>query len=118
MLLGEGFMVEIKYLEDQKEPIDIVPLLAELNLPTRFIHILKRQTFYSKETFYQKVESLEQEYMSYYLFPNQYVAFYPQIKERCAQTNLVCHLSGGVIKKGSFYCSYSPFVESLKTGHF
>ncbi len=54
--------------------------------------------------------------MSSYLFPNQYVSFYPQIKERCASTDLTCCLSGSVIKKGSCYCSYSPFIEHLKTG--
>ena len=52
--------------------------------------------------------------MSSYLFPNEYVFFYPQIRERHAMTDLTCCLSGSRIRKGSLYCSYSPFVENLE----
>lgn len=100
------------------EPIDITPLLKEIDLPVRLVNILKKETFYSVESFYKTVEDLRLKYMSSYLFPNSYVSFYPQVKERHATTNLTCCLSGSIIRKGSLYCSYSPFIENLKGGGY
>ena len=100
------------------EPIDITPLLHELDLPIRLVNILKTEIFYSMESFYKTVEDLKLKYMSSYLFPNSYVSFYPQVRERHAMTDLTCCLSGSIIKKGSLYCSYSPFIENLKTGGY
>ena len=101
---------------DNLEPIDITPLLMDIDLPVRLVNILKKETFYSVESFYKAVEDLRLKYMSSYLFPNSYVSFYPQVKERHATTNLTCCLSGSIIQKGSLYYRYSPFIENLKTG--
>ncbi len=98
------------------EPIDITSLLEEIDLPIRLVNRLKIETFYSVESFYKTVENLKLKYISSYLFPNTYVSFYPQVRERHAMTDLTCCLSGGIIKKGSLYCSYSPFIENLERG--
>ena len=102
-------------LLDDKEPIDITPLLDN-SLPVRMINLLKNEKFYSIESFYKSVENLKLQHLSSYLFPNYYISFYPQVKERYASTDLTCCLSGAMIKKGSLYCNYSPFIENLKTG--
>lgn len=98
------------------EPIDITSLLKEIDLPIRLVNLLKTETFYSIESFYKAVENLKLKYMSSYLFPNSYVSFYPQVRERHAMTDLTCCLSGGIIRKGSLYYSYSPFIENLNRG--
>lgn len=110
------YMVELENYFDNLVPIKIDSLLKEINLPVRLQNILKINKFYSEESFYQKVEQLTLQHTSQYLFPNQLLSFYPQVKERCATTNLTCNLSGAVIKKGSFYYTYHPFIENLKTG--
>lgn len=112
---GGGFMFDID-LFSNLEPIDITPLLIETDLPIRLVNLLKKEKFYNMESFYKAVENLKLKYMSSYFFPNEYVFFYPQIRERHAITDLTCCLSGSRIQKGSLYCSYSPFIENLERG--
>ena len=96
--------------------VDISDLLQEVDLPIRLLNILKSSHFNSVESFYQAVEWLTMQYTSRYLFPNQLVYFYPQVQQKMARRDLVCHLSGASIKKGSFYYAYHPFIENLETG--
>lgn len=110
------YMSELEDFILDRSYINITPLLQEIDLPVRLLNILKVRRFHSEELFYQNVEQLILQYISRYLFPNQLVSFYPQVKEKIASRNLVCHLSGASIKKGSFYYTYHPFIENLETG--
>lgn len=109
-------MFEFDDFSETREPIDISNLLMEVELPTRLINILKVGTYYSEKAFFEKVNQLLLEHTSHYLFPNRLIAFYPQVVERCANSDLICHLSGVRIKKGSFYYTYHPFMEDLESG--
>lgn len=100
----------------EKEPISIKYLLKEVNLPVRLMNILVQKDFYSEEDFYKEVDKLTLEHTSYYLFPNRLISFYPQVIERCAKREITCNLSGARIKEGSFYYTYHPFMEDLKSG--
>ena len=98
------------------EPINIDELLNEAQLPIRFVNILRNETFYSIDSYYKRVQELYNEYSSNFLFPNKLLAFYPQVRQRVASTNLTCNLSGARIKKGSVYYTYHPFIEDIKNG--
>lgn len=98
------------------EPINISSLLKEFDLLIRITNYLKKQNFYSEKSFYDTVSKLVLEHTSNYLLPNHIVAFYPQILERKANSDLTCNLSGSKIKKNSNYYVYYPFIESLNNG--
>lgn len=116
VLCGGDYMVELADSFQNSKLIDINSLLETVDLPVRLLNILKSDDFYSEEAFYKMVEQLTLQYTSQYLLPNQLVSFYPQVKERRASTNLICNLSGSIIRKGSFYYTYHPFLENLNTG--
>lgn len=97
-------------------PIDINKLLEEMDLPIRIVNTIKEEKFYSEESFYKYVDKLLLGYTSNYLFPNKLVSFYPQVRERKASKELKCNLSGAIIKKGSLYYTYHPFIEVLESG--
>ncbi len=99
-----------------EKSIDISDLLAEIEIPTRLINILKGMTFYSQDAFFQIADTLALEHTSHYLFPNRFISFYPQVVERHATHSLTCNLSGAKIKKGSLYYTYHPFMEDLQSG--
>lgn len=109
-------MVEFDDGFEIRKPIDIKNLLKEVQLPIRLINILKVDTFYSEDAFFQAVDKLVLEHTSHYLFPNRLISFYPQVIERHATKDLICNLSGAKINKGSFYYTYHPFMEDLKSG--
>lgn len=109
-------MIELDDFILDNSYINIAPLLSEMDLPIRLLNILRKRHFHSEESFYNNVEQLILQYTSRYLFPNQLVSFYPQVKEKKANRNLECHLSGASIKRGSFYYTYHPFIENLETG--
>lgn len=116
VLFGGVYMDELENLIFDNNFIDISYLLQELDLPVRLLNILKSKHFYSVDSFYQAVEELTQQYTSHSLFPNELVSFYPHVKERMARKDLICHLSGAYIRKGSFYYTYHPFIQNLVTG--
>ena len=99
-----------------KQPINIDMLLKDSNLPVRFINILKSEVFYDVDSYYKRVCELYNEYTSSFLFPNKLMAFYPQVRQSVASSDLVCNLSGAKIKKGSVYYTYHPFIEDIKNG--
>lgn len=115
-LHGGDYMVELANSFQNSKQFDINSLLETLDLPVRLSNILKSSDFYSEENFYKMVEKLTLQYTSQYFLPNQLVSFYPQVKERRASRDLVCNLSGAIIKKGRFYYTYHPFLENLNTG--
>jgi len=43
------------------------------------------------------------------------MAFYPVIKEVRSSKNRICYFSGAMIRKGSFYLCYRPFLENIMT---
>lgn len=98
------------------QPINVDHLLKEIDLPIRLINILKKREFYSEKDFFMTVDKLLLDHTSRFLFPNQLVSFYPQVFERQASNDLTCNLSGARIKKGTFYYTYHPFIEELKSG--
>jgi hypothetical protein len=106
-----GFMINEN---DIKIAIDNI--LQEEMLPIRIINILKSKQYKNIEEFYQFYEELLIKYTSYYLFPNHFIEFYPQITKRKAKNNLTCDLSGQRIFKGSEYYTYHPFMEDLFSG--
>lgn len=64
-----------------------------------------------------KLESVYYENTSIYTFPNDIVLFYPSIKEYRASNNIICHVTGSEIRKGSYYYSYRPLLENISDGH-
>lgn len=96
-------------------PYDVLLSLVP-DLPVRFVNKLRNYSFYSEEEFLKKVDELYFEYSSHFLFPNRLMAFYPQVIERVASKELTCNLSGARIKVGSFYYTYHPFIEDIKSG--
>lgn len=101
----------------KKIPIPFDYLLSLYpDLPVRFVNKLKNETFYSEESFLEELDRLYLEHQSSFLFPNQLIAFYPQLIEKVASRDITCNLSGAKIKAGSFYCTYHPFMEDIKNG--
>lgn len=98
------------------ELIDVNKLLKDINLPVRIKNILLNNKFYSENSFFKMVDKLVIEHTSHFLFPDNFVSFYPQVREYSASRDLVCDLSGAIIKKGSLYYTYHPFMENLNTG--
>jgi len=109
-------MVELDDYFECLEPIDINKYLKEINIPNRIVNVLRLKKFYSEEQFFKEVDNLLLKHTSHYLFPNELVSFYPQVREYKANHELICHLSGSIIKKGSFYYAYHPFMEVLNNG--
>ena len=62
-----------------------------------------------------EIEQYTESITSEYLFDNNIIKFYPNIKEAKASKPIVCHFSGGIIKKGSLYCCYRPFLHNIDT---
>lgn len=95
--------------------IDILSFLEinEITLPKRLINKILDKKFYSELNLYKYIEELILEYTSNFLFPNHYIAFYPQVKEFKASKDTICNLSGAVIKKGEIYYCYHPLIEDL-----
>jgi len=50
---------------------------------------------------------------SYVLFYGDYVKFYPNIKECIAQKNHNCCFSNALIRKGSLYVRFKPFLHNI-----
>ena len=98
------------------EPIIIDNLIKEIDLPVRFINILRSEKFYNETSFYERVQELYAEYSSSFLFPNRLMAFYPQLKERTSTKEITCNLSGAKIKSGTVYYTYYPFIEDVNNG--
>lgn len=109
-------MVEFNDCFECLKPININNLLKEIDIPTRIVNSLKLMNFYSEESFFKEVDKLVLAHTSHYLFPNELVSFYPQVREYHATCDLICHLSGAKIKKGSVYYTYHPFIEVLNSG--
>lgn len=70
----------------------------------------------SIEEIYFDIEQYTESLRSEYLFNNDIVKFYPSIKEVVANRDTTCHFSGGIIRKGSLYCNYRPFLQNMDTG--
>lgn len=96
--------------------IDVDEVLSSIEVPTRIANILRRRKYHSMDSFYNDLYSLLSLYQSQLLFPNRFMAFYPQVKERHASKELTCNLSGAKIKKGSIYYTYHPFIEDIQNG--
>lgn len=62
--------------------------------------------------YYQLLE-YEQENRSNYFFPNDFIAFYPNISEQKCRKEIICDFSGARISKGQLYISYRPLIENL-----
>ena len=72
--------------------IDISNLLQNMCLPVRIMNVLKSKKFFSEKEFYDEVLLLTSQYTSHYLFPNDMVAFYPQVLEKIALKDMMCYL--------------------------
>lgn len=108
MFIVGDFMVEIN--------IDDFLISSSIEIPVRIVNILKQKKYYDEAVFYNDLVSLLSSYQSQILFPNRYMAFYPQVRERHASKDLVCNLSGAKIKQGSLYYAYHPFIEDISNG--
>lgn len=97
------------------EEINIAMQQIANECPTRIVSILKSRNYKNVYELYEFYEKTLCNYTSNYLFPNELVAFYPQIIERKSLKNIVCALSGQIIEKGSYYCTYHPFIEILSS---
>ena len=64
-----------------------------------------------------KLESIYYDNTSIYTFPSDIVLFYPSLKEYRASKNMICHVTGSEIKKGSFYYSYRALLENISNNH-
>ena len=64
---------------------------------------------------YQNIQQYYCENLSTYYFPGDLTAFYSNIMERHTTQDIVCSISGSVIKKGSLYIAYRPLIENLRT---
>jgi len=91
--------------------------LVDSDLPIRIKNITKGKFFSSEIEFYRFLEKLLYEYTSYYLFPNNYVAFYPYLEQCHSKKETTCNISGTQIKKGNLYYYYRPLIENLSTGN-
>ena len=91
--------------------------LVDSNLPIRIKNIIKEKYFSSEIDFYKFLETLLHKYTSYYLFPNDYVAFYPYLEQYHSKTKTSCNISGAQIKIGSVCYYYRPLMENLSTGN-
>ena len=64
-------------------------------------------------TKYYKLLEYEQKNRSNYFFPNDLIAFYPNISEQRSRKEIICDFSGARISKGQLYISYRPLIENL-----
>ncbi len=103
-------------LKEKTTKIDIQKYVKDLKLPSRILHILEEKDYDTEDHFFENFNRTVLEYTSHYLFPNRWIAFYPQVVEHHAICDTLCNISGAIIKKGSFYCTYHPFMEDLVSG--
>ena len=106
------------FITGTSKKIDVLAFLEkeEIVLPKRMMNQISKRTFYSKLHLYQSLQEMMNEYTSEFLFPGHYIAFYPQVMERKASSNITCQLSGAPIRKGKSYYCYWPFLEDLNNG--
>lgn len=99
----------------ENNEIDVISFLEnnEITLPKRLVNRILDKKFYNELKLYKYIEELILEHTSNFLFPNHYIAFYPQVKEFKASKDTICNLSGAVIKKGEMYYCYHPLIEDL-----
>ena len=64
-------------------------------------------------TKYYKLLEYKQKNHSNYFFPNDLIAFYPNISEQRSRKEIICDFSGARISKGQLYISYRPLIENL-----
>lgn len=88
---------------------------SDINIPIRLKNIIKQKEFKSELQFYNYLEELINKYTSIYLFPNNYVAFYPYLISHKASSTITCDISNAKINIGSNYISYRPLIENLTT---
>ena len=77
--------------------------LEELNSTPFTRKILAKYKDLSIRNLEHILESIYLESTSFYHFPGQLVNFYPSIRELKSKNDHTCSMSGGKIKKGSFY---------------
>lgn len=99
----------------ENKEIDVISFLEinEITLPKRLINKILDKQFYSELNLCKYIEELVLEHTSNFLFPNHYIAFYPQVEEFKASKDTICNLSGAVIRKGETYYCYHPLIEDL-----
>lgn len=99
----------------EEREIDVISFLEinEITLPRRLVNRILDKKFYNELKLYKYIEKLILEHTSNFLFPNHYIAFYPQVEEHKASKDTICNLSGSVIKKGEKYYCYHPLIENL-----
>ena len=64
----------------------------------------------------RQIELASINHISYSLFPENEVILYPQIKEVKSTKDIICDVSGGIIRKGSYYINYQALLDNLSTG--
>lgn len=69
-----------------------------------------------EQIYYEELSELEYANTSEILLPNHEVILYQNIKEQKASKDITCMYSGSVIRKGSYYIYYKPFLEDLTDG--
>ncbi|MCI8347477.1 MAG: hypothetical protein HFJ12_06005 [Bacilli bacterium] len=79
------------------------------------IDVEKKLNNLSEEERYGILQLYYANNQSGYYFPNDLVAFYPQMKEQKASKEIVCNISETIISKGSCYINYRPILENLNT---
>ena len=63
-----------------------------------------------------KILEEEQEYISDYYSPGDFIMFYPRIKEQRARDYITCDFSAGIIYPGSYYINYRPLIRNVTSG--
>lgn len=78
--------------------------------------IVKKHMGLPLQNLHEIVERFYLNNQSTYLFPGDIVLVYPMIHEYHSKKDIICDVSGALIRKGSLYCHYKPLLENLSTG--
>lgn len=87
----------------------------DFEIPKRILNIIKNTYFSNELDFYKNLENILLNFKSYYLFPNDYVSFYPHVVPAHSSREISCNVSGAKIKIGELYYYYRPLIENLTT---
>lgn len=114
--LEEKTLEEIIASGSQEEYERYYAYLDSMKTNAFYRDIVERYEGESIETITYKIMDEEQEYLSDYFCPGDFVVIYPGIKEQRAKGYITCDFSAGIIYPGSLYINYRPLIKNITSG--
>ncbi len=114
--LEEKTLEEIVESGSKEELDQYYSYLESMKTTAFYKDIVERYEGLSIAEITYKIMEEEQEYISDYYSPGDFIVIYPRIREQRARDYITCDFSAGIIYPGSLYINYRPLIRNVTSG--